>query len=141
MISKILCPIDGSPASEKALKYAKDIAKKYSASITLIHVVEYPIFVHSPELLVVRDNVLLKVKKEGEELLLSKKEELVKEGIKVEGIICPMGDPSEEILKVAKEYDLIVMGSRGLGRFKALLLGSVSSKVAHYSPIPVLIVK
>ena len=43
------------------------------------------------------------------------------------------GDPSERIINYAKDHDvdIIVIGSRGLGTFKGLLLGSVSNKVSH----------
>jgi nucleotide-binding universal stress UspA family protein len=43
------------------------------------------------------------------------------------------GDPVEEIIQFAKnnDIDMIVIGSRGLGKIKGLLLGSVSSKVCH----------
>jgi nucleotide-binding universal stress UspA family protein len=52
------------------------------------------------------------------------------------------GDPSEKIVETAKRgsFDIIVMGSRGLGR-REYALGSVSSKVADNAPCPVLIVK
>jgi len=53
------------------------------------------------------------------------------------------GDPAEVIIKVAARdgCDLIVMGSRGLGGFKAMLLGSVSNQVAHHASCPVLVVR
>jgi nucleotide-binding universal stress UspA family protein len=52
------------------------------------------------------------------------------------------GDPAREILRAAREgdHDLIVMGSRGRGRVTAALLGSVSQRVMHESPVPVMIV-
>ena len=52
------------------------------------------------------------------------------------------GDPAEEILKEARQggYDLLIVGTRGLGPVGRLLLGSVSSKVADRSPCPVLVV-
>jgi nucleotide-binding universal stress UspA family protein len=40
-----------------------------------------------------------------------------------------------------EKYDSIVMGSRGMGKFKELVLGSVSSKVVHHSSCPVMIIR
>jgi nucleotide-binding universal stress UspA family protein len=53
------------------------------------------------------------------------------------------GRPSNRIIETAKEggFDLIVMGSRGLGCIKQFFLGSVSDRVADEAPCPVLIVK
>ena len=53
------------------------------------------------------------------------------------------GDPAEAIIKIAdtRKCDLIVMGSRGLGRLAGLVLGSVSQKVVSHAPCPVLIVR
>ena len=53
------------------------------------------------------------------------------------------GPAAEAILRVADTYtcDLIVLGSRGLGTFEGLLLGSVSNTVLQHAKIPVLIVK
>src|SRR4051812_50028176 len=52
------------------------------------------------------------------------------------------GDPPRELLRAAREgeHDLIVMGSRGRGRMTSALLGSVSNRVMHDSPVPVMIV-
>lgn len=49
------------------------------------------------------------------------------------GLATADGDPAEQILKFAEtqEADMIVMGTRGLGGFKSLLLGSTSQKVGH----------
>jgi nucleotide-binding universal stress UspA family protein len=53
------------------------------------------------------------------------------------------GDAAEMIIESAKTHnsDVIVMGSRGLGRFTGLLLGSTSQKVVSHAPCPVLIVR
>ena len=51
------------------------------------------------------------------------------------------GNPASAILKeAAMGYDLIVMGSRGLGSVEGFLLGSTTTRVAHHAKIPVLIV-
>ena len=53
------------------------------------------------------------------------------------------GSPAESIIEVAntRKSDLIVMGSRGLGRLAGLVLGSTSQKVVAHAPCPVLIVR
>jgi nucleotide-binding universal stress UspA family protein len=53
------------------------------------------------------------------------------------------GDPATEICRVAEEgkYDLIVIGSHGLGFVKRVLLGSVSHHVIQHAPCPVLVVR
>jgi nucleotide-binding universal stress UspA family protein len=50
------------------------------------------------------------------------------------------GLPAEAILDAAKDADMIVVGSRGAGGFSRLLMGSVSSQVAHHAHVPVLII-
>jgi nucleotide-binding universal stress UspA family protein len=53
------------------------------------------------------------------------------------------GDPASVILELSKRdrYDTIVIGTRGLGRFKGLILGSVSNKVIHHSACSILLVR
>jgi nucleotide-binding universal stress UspA family protein len=50
------------------------------------------------------------------------------------------GLPAEEILAVAKDADMIVVGSRGAGGFKKLLMGSVASQVTHHARVPVVVI-
>lgn len=53
------------------------------------------------------------------------------------------GNPASAILDYNKKekFDLVIMGSRGLGKFKELILGSVSSKIMHHSPGAVLLIR
>jgi nucleotide-binding universal stress UspA family protein len=53
----------------------------------------------------------------------------------------PRGRPTEELLRACESADLLVVGSRGLGGFRGLLLGSVSDQVAHHASCPVLIAR
>lgn len=50
------------------------------------------------------------------------------------------GDPGKELCELSADADLLVVGSRGLGGFAGLILGSVSTKCAHHSRCPVVIV-
>lgn len=51
-----------------------------------------------------------------------------------------LGAPAEELLKAGADADMIVVGSRGAGGFKQLLLGSVSSQVVHHAHCPVVVI-
>lgn len=66
----------------------------------------------------------------------------VPEAVKVEAVV-EIGRPTEMIDKVAKEgrYDLIIMGSRGLGMLENLIIGGVSQHVLHHAKCPVLIAR
>lgn len=141
MFRKILVPIDGSPNSYRGLQYAVDIAKKYDSEITLIHVVERPLFFYAGSgMTIIPPDVYDNLEEYAEKLFLKRKRELGEKGIRTETLL-KRGDPADQILKASKGFDLIVMGSKGLGRFQRLFLGSVSNSVVQQSRVPVLIVR
>jgi nucleotide-binding universal stress UspA family protein len=49
------------------------------------------------------------------------------------------GQPADILCAEAAEADLLVVGSRGLGGFRGLLIGSVSQQVVHHAPCPVVV--
>jgi nucleotide-binding universal stress UspA family protein len=59
------------------------------------------------------------------------------ETVRVQGV---SGFPAEVLLTAGRDADMIVVGSRGSGGFSRLLLGSVSSQVAHYAQCPVVVI-
>jgi len=69
----------------------------------------------------------------GDQILIAAKKEAEKKGAKYIETRVIQGDPAETIINYANKgnFDMIVIGSRGLGSFKGLMLGSVSSKVCH----------
>lgn len=79
----------------------------------------------------------------GEQIVAHEKAALKKMGVAAVKIEVADGDPAEVIVDTAsrEKADLIVMGTRGLGRLKGLLLGSVSHKVAQHSPCSCLTVR
>ena len=137
-IKKILVPIDNSSNSIRGLKKAIYLARECGASITAYHVLELPLrsVIHIT-------NAMLEggIKKANriiaKSIKLSDKEEI---GVEYK---TTSGKPGPEILKYAQKnkFDLIVIGARGLGSGKELLLGSVSSYVIHKSKIPVLLIR
>ena len=136
---KILVPIDGSESSLHALNRAVNIAKKFDSKITLINVYWISAFRLTPAQLV---DYVMDIRKAGEEILEEGKSIVKAEGVSVESIL-KEGHIVGEILKTAKEgnYDLIVMGARGVSKIREILLGSVSYGVVSHSTVPVMIVK
>jgi nucleotide-binding universal stress UspA family protein len=55
-------------------------------------------------------------------------------------VLAVPGIPAEKILSAGRDADMIVLGSRGAGGFKKLLLGSVASQVAHHAHCPVVVI-
>lgn len=72
--------------------------------------------------------------------MAKRKKELTSRGIRTKTLL-RRGSPSVQILKASKDFDLIVMGSRGLGRLRSLMLGSVSNSVVQQSKVPILIIR
>lgn len=141
-IKTILCPIDYSVYSEKALEYAIEFASKYQAKLYLIHVLDIRIYdMNDPDLYnvsVVEKDTIDKLK----ERLLRCIREDVKEKISVEAVVI-QGVPFSEIIRAAKEYmaDLIVLGTHGRTGLSQAIMGSVAERVVRKSPCPVLTIR
>ena len=134
----ILVPLDGSKSSEKALLHACDMAKNYQARLTLLYVVEKSI----PINLLDRKEYLKILRKFGNKVLINGKKITTDRGIDSK-IIMKEGNVTNEIVKIAKkeQINLIIVGSKGLGKTARFFLGSVSNKLANISPCSILIVK
>lgn len=141
MFTNILVPIDGSDNSYRALDAALLLSEKLGSNITVIHVMEEVPITHigSEKML----NELLKAyKKENQDILLKCTEIANQKGLTIKTLLL-QGNPASAILDYIKKekFDLVIMGSRGLGKFKELILGSVSSKIVHHSPCAVLLIR
>ncbi len=148
LFEKILVPLDGSEHSVRALKVAVQIAKKFDGKITLIHVYSkvWPIIMpHAtimPEATEIIPKLIEAAREAGEGILADGKKKVKAEGVQVETLLRE-GHTVEEILKTAGEgeFDLIVVGARGLSKIREILLGSVSDGVMRHAHSPVLVVK
>jgi len=138
MFKNILLAIDGSEYSNKALAYAADMAETYLATLWLVHV-----FPHTSDLLGYDDFEKLYAKRKcaGQSILDAAMEMLGESPFDIRAELHE-GPEAESILNFAKnsQADIIVMGTRGMGALKGLLLGSVSRKVIHYANCPVMVV-
>jgi len=134
----ILVPLDGSENSQKALLQACDLAKNHQGHLVLVYVVDKPLSLN----LLDRKEYLGILRKFGNKVLIKGKEIAKNQGVDVTTII-KEGNISNEIVKLArnKKCNLIIVGSKGLGKTARFFLGSVSSKLANNSPCSILIVK
>ena len=140
MFERILLAIDGSEHGYKAARTAADLARAMNAERLRIVVVfdKIPPYLGEPNLQHAIDTRLAEA-----QAILQKAVEIVGDipaEIHTELI---EGDAAESIIEVARtrNSDVIVMGSRGLGRLAGLVLGSTSQKVVSHAPCPVLIVR
>jgi len=141
LFTNILVPIDGSDNSYRALDAALLLSEKLGSNITVIHVMEEVPITHigSEKML---NELLEAYKKENQDILLKCSEIANQKGLTIKTFLL-QGNPAPAILDYNKKekFDLVIMGSRGLGKFKELILGSVSSKIVHHSPCAVLLIR
>ncbi len=138
MYEKILVAFDGSKPSEKALDAAIELAKKFGSVIYLVSVITLPDYA------ILKNEVAEVEEEEGKfyQELQNKAIESRKGEVEIKPVII-YGHTADRLVDYAKShnFDLIVVGSRGLSGTKRLLLGSVSDKISHCSPCPLLIVR
>jgi nucleotide-binding universal stress UspA family protein len=137
-ISKILVPLDGSKNSFTGLDKAIYIARQCGSTITGLNVISiYP--QHLGDLV---SPLRVRLYQDAEKFMEKAKFISAQNGVVFHHKII-YGDPKLDILNITKQnkFDLIIIGSRGLGGIKEALLGSVSNFIVHKSHVPVLVVK
>jgi nucleotide-binding universal stress UspA family protein len=131
---RILVAVDGSRDSEKASKSALDLAETYRADLIFLSIIpgkEY-------------DRSKTDAKNKAEIIVEKQVSVAESRGVKARREIIPA---MESIVGQIVDYadrgkiDLIVMGTRGLGGFQRMLIGSVSSGVVTHASCPVLVVR
>lgn len=141
MFSKILSPIDESENSKRAFNYALYLSKNLKGEITILNVADAPptVYVQSQKVL---DELLEKYSKAREKVFDVYRKLAQKEGVEIKTKVI-FGDPGQEIVKFSLkgEFDMIVIGNRGMGHLKEMVMGSVSSTVMRNAKCPVLLVK
>jgi len=142
MIKHIMVPFDKSESAGHAFEYAIELAGKYNASISIVTCVsiQTPIEPYFGTAYIEATRLLkedaIKSTQSLEPRLRESKIQYKIEVLEVTSIIDSLTSYAE-----SHTVDLIVMGSRGFGGFKKLLLGSVASGVSQHSKCPILIVK
>lgn len=145
MFTKILVPIDGSRHSSSAVGAAADLAKRYDASIFLLHVIrnmslpkEILAMVRAGEVTASRMEIL---EDSAEIILENAQEKLEQAGVSDSTRAYKVGNPASTIAEYAEKngIDLIVLGHRGLNP-GGELLGTVAYKLMNITDIACLVV-
>ena len=137
-IKNILVPLDGSKNSQRGLDEAIYIARQCQATLTGLYVTPLSPPRSDAQVSYIEKYLL----KDAAKFMAKAKKRAAQNGILFNDKVV-YGDEGPKIVKFAtdKKFDLIVIGSRGMGTAKEILLGSTSNYVLHKSKIPVLIVK
>lgn len=137
MFRNILVPTDFGDASERAQVLALDLARRFDARVTLLHVWSVPSAAYSEGLGWPTDEIEAAAKRCLEDALAR----AVKVHPPTKSVL-RMGVAWERILESVKQEgaDLVVMGTHGRQGLQRLVLGSVAEKVVRLSPVPVLTV-
>ena len=141
MFTNILVPVDGSDNSYRALDAAFLFSEKLGSNITVIHVMEQVPITHIGSEKQINE-FLEAYKKENQEILSKCSEIAAQKGLTINTYLLE-GNPASAILDFSKKekFDLLIMGRRGLGKFKELILGSISNKIVHHSQSAVLLIR
>jgi nucleotide-binding universal stress UspA family protein len=141
--TRILLATDGSVQAQLAATTAADLAQRTNSELHVATVgAGLPLY-ELPDYPARFEDVLREQRRQAEEVLEQQVKSIEESGSAVNETHLREGRAEEEIVELAEEIDagLIVMGSRGHGRLKRALLGSVSDAVVRHAHCPVTIVR
>lgn len=141
-MKKILVAIDGSEKSQKVLIRARFIAEKTAANVMLMTVVKPLRIVDYYTGTDLNEKLESELANSAKRTLEKARDYFTGFPFEIETLLA-YGDPAEEILVMAEREkpDLLIMGSRGLGGFGRIMLGSVSAKVLHHINCDMMIIR
>jgi len=137
----IVVGVDGSPNSRTALTWAAAEAADHGADLVVINVWEHTLLPPAGSVSVSERYVADPSQRTAEDLVNVIKQEL---GENPPVLVQPQvkqGNPAKVLIDQSENADLLVVGTRGHGGFRGLVLGSVSQHVAAYANCPVTVVR
>jgi nucleotide-binding universal stress UspA family protein len=152
----IVVGVDGSKSSSEALKWAAEEARLRGATLKVVRAWQVPAFAYGYGAYVQPATAVVDWRSESEALLDDQVRAVLGEatgssegprnglgelaGLTVVSEVLE-GPAAQVLIEAAGGAELLVVGSRGLGGFSGLLLGSVSAQLAHHAPCPLTIVR
>jgi nucleotide-binding universal stress UspA family protein len=138
-LPRICVGVDGSPASQSALRWAAGEAATHSGELVVIHAYDWRVVGARAQ---VGGAVADQARSTADTIVETAVEQARAQapGVKVRGQAA-LGAPGPMLVSASETFDLTVVGSRGRGGFASLLLGSVGQHVATHAAGPVVVVR
>lgn len=137
-VTRIVVGVDASDGAIRALDWAADEARLRGARLELVHAFPTPELVALPSIVTLPSD---------EELRHAAEQVIADTVLKAKDLgnlevqhVVAAGGPASVLCEVAEGAELLVVGARGLGGFRGLLLGSVTHQVVTHSPCPVVVI-
>src|SRR3712207_5221443 len=134
--TKILLATDGSEDARRATEAAADLAENSGSELHVVHVWhDVPGFAHA--------FVKRALRRQGQEILDEQVKKIEESGGTVARAHLRGGRTSDEVVELSEELGvgLLVVGSRGLGTVRRILMGSHSEEIVHNARVPILVVR
>lgn len=135
---RIVVGVDGSPQSLEALRWALKQAEATGASIEAIHAWQIPVAYGAPVAVMPGESFAASAERalgESVEQVLGERTDIQVTRVAEQGL------PAKVLLEHSRGAELLVVGSRGRGGFKGLLLGSVSQHCVSHAHCPVVVIR
>ncbi len=136
-MGKIIVGVDASDHATRALRWALEEARVRGAEVEVVHAVHQPDIAAMPAVLPMPTHEQLE--EAGHQVVDELLAEVDTQDVTVTRDV-RSGGAAGVICRRAEDADLVVVGARGLGGFRGLLLGSVTQQVVAHSPKPVVVV-
>lgn len=138
-MGRIVVGVDGSQGSRKALEWGAEEARLHKSTLELVYVYEAP-YTHEP-LGRAEDvaRIMDRAKDMADRVLEDFKNQV--SGVQVETFALLDSSAANALVEHSRGADMLVVSARGLGPFRRLVLGSVSTQLAHHAEVPVVIIR
>jgi universal stress protein A len=143
IFKKILCPLDFSKHSNRALDVACELARENQASLTIMHAYVIPSYPLPEGYVLASSETVAEILSKTQQAMNEARAKAVANGVAQVDIVMSEGAPFSEIVRAAREHesDLIVIATHGRSGLKHALLGSVTEKVVRKAPCAVLTIR
>lgn len=143
-IQRILAAVDFSPCSEKAARYAVDLAEKLGAQVTLFNAYFFPVTIPFPDgsAYIPSAESVAELASSAMMQLRALRDKVQRPGVRIE--MASNEGPARQVIPAVaqdRKFDLIVIGTHGRTGLSHVVLGSVAEAVVRHSAVPVLTVR